>query len=639
MPRIFQLLSCVATALVFVINAAAEIIGQDSFETTKLSTIWNQALGVSIQYSEGANTTPGFARLCSNGGKLVGTLARPNRSDHGLSDFYIEFYFRTQKTTNSKFDLQIEDSEIATSSPSGTTLDLCYDSRKGWGTLVESNGATFWMPITGMKSISSDAWYRFRFVGRNWGETNAYYDLQLSDPNGTDLTTSATRPILSQGSSSQHDIQPARHFTLVNNSPGNSGLDVDEVSIAAITPYKGPVVTGVNTKTLYGKVMCGYQGWFGAPGDGSSEQGWRHWTKYLGPLQDGNAKVDLWPDVSELDASQRFPTRFKMSDGKPAEVFSSFEKPTVLKHFEWMQDYGIDGVFVQRFANGLRNPSSLEHCNTVLASCREGANLHGRAYAVMYDLSGLPAGHIDDVINDWRALRSEMVITEDPAYLNHRGKPVVAIWGIGFNDHRDYTLAECRRLIEFFKNDPQAGGCTVMVGVPAHWRELNGDAVNDPALLDILSMADIISPWTVGRYSSPDGDATYVEHILKPDLVWCRQRGIDCLPVVFPGFSWHNMNGGPSDQIPRLRGQFLWSQFCEAKQAKASMIYVAMFDEVDEGTAIFKCVNDVPVGQKSKFVTFEGLPSDYYLKLAGKGTELIHDENPSENKLSFSQHN
>ena len=40
----------------------------------------------------------------------------------------------------------------------------------------------------------------------------------------------------------------------------------------------------------------------------------------------------------------------------------------------------------------------------VLASCREGANRHGRAYAVMYDLSGLPAGHIDDVINDWRAL-------------------------------------------------------------------------------------------------------------------------------------------------------------------------------------------------------------------------------------------
>jgi hypothetical protein len=638
MPRALQLLSIAATALAFVFNAAAGIIGQDAFETSKLSMIWNQAQDVSIQTPEGANATRGFARLSSNGGKLVGTLMIPNRADHGLSDYSIEFYFRTQNATNSQFSLQLEGSEAATASSFNPALNLCYEAGKGWGISAESNGVAFWKPITGMKSISSDAWYHFRFVGRNWGETNAYYNLLLSSPDETAFTTSATHLAFFQGPSIQSDLQLACHFALVNNAAGNSSFDVGEVSLAAITPYKGPVVTGVNTKTLFGKVMCGYQGWFGTPGDGSSEQAWRHWTKHRGPLEDGNAKVDLWPDVSELDANQRFPTGFTMADGSPAEVFSSFEKPTVLKHFEWMQDYGIDGVFVQRFANGLRNSLSLEHCNTVLANCREGANLHGRAYAVMYDLSGLPAGHIDDVINDWRTLKSEMVITEDPAYLNHRGKPVVAIWGIGFNDHRDYTLADCRRLIEFFKNDPEAGGCTVMVGVPAHWRELSGDAVSNPALLDILAMADIISPWTVGRYSNPEGDAKYVDNILKPDFVWCRQRGIDCLPVVFPGFSWHNMNGGPSDQIPRLRGQFLWSQFCEAKQANASMIYVAMFDEVDEGTAIFKCVNDVPIGQKSKFVTFEGLPNDYYLRMVGAGTKLIHDETAQENKFSSSRH-
>jgi len=50
---------------------------------------------------------------------------------------------------------------------------------------------------------------------------------------------------------------------------------------------------------------------------------------------------------------------------------------------------------------------------------------------------------------------------------------------------------------------------------------------------------------------------------------------------------------------------------------------VAMFDEVDEGTAIFKCVNEVPVGQASKFLGFEGLPSDFYLKLVGAGTKLM----------------
>lgn len=56
------------------------------------------------------------------------------------------------------------------------------------------------------------------------------------------------------------------------------------------------------------------------------------------------------------------------------------------------------------------------------------------------------------------------------------------------------------------------------------------------------------------------------------------------------------------------------------------MIYVAMFDEVDEGTAIFKCVNDVPNGEQSTFINFKGLPNDFYLKLVGKGAKLIWGE-------------
>ena len=64
-----------------------------------------------------------------------------------------------------------------------------------------------------------------------------------------------------------------------------------------------------------------------------------------------------------------------------------------------------------------------------------------------------------------------------------------------------------------------------------------------------------------------------------------------------------------------------------AQGAGAQMIYVAMFDEVDEGTAIFKCTNDVPVGE-SKFSTFEGLPSDAYLKLVGAASKMIRGDAP-----------
>jgi hypothetical protein len=36
-------------------------------------------------------------------------------------------------------------------------------------------------------------------------------------------------------------------------------------------------------------------------------------------------------------------------------------------------------------------------------------------------------------------------------------------------------------------------------------------------------------------------------------------------------------------------------------------------------------------------VTFEGLPSDFYLKMVGDGTKLIHNETSMREKASFSQ--
>jgi hypothetical protein len=55
------------------------------------------------------------------------------------------------------------------------------------------------------------------------------------------------------------------------------------------------------------------------------------------------------------------------------------------------------------------------------------------------------------------------------------------------------------------------------------------------------------------------------------------------------------------------------------------MVYQAMFDEVDEGTAIFKCTDDPPSGA-SRFIDLEGLPSDHYLKLVGKATRMLRNE-------------
>ena len=165
-----------------------------------------------------------------------------------------------------------------------------------------------------------------------------------------------------------------------------------------------------------------------------------------------------------------------------------------------------------------------------------------------------------------------------------------------------------------------------MVGVPTYWRTLQRDCVADKQVHDIIRSADIVSPWTVGRFRTPKQVERISREVFKPDLEWCQKNGKDYLPVVFPGFSWHNMNPeSPLGQIPRLGGRLLWKQFTELHRVGATMVYQAMFDEVDEATAIFKCTNNPPVG-KSHFLTYEGLPSDHYLWLVGQGTRLIRRE-------------
>lgn len=397
-----------------------------------------------------------------------------------------------------------------------------------------------------------------------------------------------------------------------------------DVLAATMKPYEGPSERGVDTATLTGKVMCGYQGWFTAEGDGAG-LGWHHWTTDRKQPHAGNIRVDMWPDVSELGPGERFATALRFADGRPAELFSSARRETVLRHFKWMREYGIDGAFVQRFITNLRDPRALRHNNVVLGHCREGANREGRAYAVMYDLTGLGAGRIGEVQNDWRELRARMQITADPAYLRHRGKPLVAVWGVGFNDNRAYSFAECRQLVEFLKAD----GCAVMLGVPTHWRELKNDAAPDPALHELLGEVEVVSPWTVGRYGDDRGVRRHAEKFLAPDLAWCRERGVDYLPVVFPGFSWHNMRRDtPVNAIPRRGGEFFWSQIAASVRAGAEMIYVAMFDEVDEATAIFKCANEAPTGDGAEFVTLEGLPSDHYLRMTGFAAKMLRREIP-----------
>jgi hypothetical protein len=392
-------------------------------------------------------------------------------------------------------------------------------------------------------------------------------------------------------------------------------------------------VEAAKPTSLFGKVMCGYQGWFVTPADGEG-MGWRHY----GFEKQGQCHIDLWPDVSELDADERVDTPLKFADGRTAKVFRSAHPKTVQRHFEWMREHGIDGVFLQRFGSVLRDTKSRNHADRVLAAVRASAEAAGRSWCVMYDLSGLRAGEIESVVmQDWKRLRTELKVLESNAYQKHAGKPVVAVWGIGFNDGRDYTLEESHALLRFLHDNPEFGKLAVMAGVPWGWRTLDRDAAPDPKLHEVLQKADILSPWSVGRYHDVTSATRMIGAVQAADEAWCSERGKSYLPVTFPGFSWANlmkMRGKEAklNQVPRLGGQFLWQQARERIQGGATMLYVAMFDEMDEGTAIFKTASKVPEGTLG-FVTEESLPADHYLWLTGQLGKALRREIPLTEKL------
>lgn len=375
-------------------------------------------------------------------------------------------------------------------------------------------------------------------------------------------------------------------------------------------------------------VMAGYQGWFAAQGD-ESNRGWYHYQKNGCGFFPGCTNVDLWPDVREY--AKTYETDFTYADGSRAYVYSPYDESTVDTHFKWMKEYGLDGVHMQRFVGEIKpsNASGKRHFNKVLENALKAAKKYDRAISVMYDLSGSSPADVAYLYDDWEELDKLFKLLDsktNPTYLHHRGKPLVVIWGVGFNDNRAYTTADVTALVDKLKATNKV---SIMLGVPYYWRTNGADTEKDPALHALIKKVDIIMPWAVGRYDING----YNPNNVAEDVKWCRTNGVDYVPLVFPGFSWANMHSDPSlyNAIPRLKGDFLWRQIWGAKLQGAVSLYVAMFDEIDEATAIFKVNNEnnVPLNGDTglKFVGIEAdLPTDHYLWLVGEGARWFHGD-------------
>ena len=397
-------------------------------------------------------------------------------------------------------------------------------------------------------------------------------------------------------------------------------------------------VTTESTSIL-GKVLAGYQGWFNTPSDGSNLN-WKHYQTSINGVkrfEPGFATLDYWPDMSEADEDEKYITTFTHKDETAAYVFSSVNTKTVNRHFEWMNDYGIDGVFFQQFASNLKSNASILKANdnlvfdNIIAAAQENNN---RLVSIMYDLSGSNATStmVEDVKLHWESLVSRHGVNDNSNnhLLTYNQKPVVALWGVGFNRSDNYDLDDVQALINYFKDDATYGGCSVLLGVPRSWRTLDNDAVNDTQLHTVIRSADIVHPWTPGRYSNISGIDSH-KTIIIADKAWCDTENLLYMPVVFPGFSWQNLKKSQGifsslNSIPRLKGDFLWRQLYNALDAGAQTLYVAMFDEMDEGTCILKVDNNPPSSALTQFTNYEGLPSDYYLWLTGKGGEALRGE-------------
>ncbi|GAA4258122.1 glycoside hydrolase family 71/99-like protein [Dactylosporangium darangshiense] len=359
---------------------------------------------------------------------------------------------------------------------------------------------------------------------------------------------------------------------------------------------------------VVGKITVGYQGWFACPGDGAPINQWWHWSQNGGQAPSpSNTTIVSWPDVREF--TKKYTTAYaNLGNGQPAQLFSSYDQQTVDTHFKWMRDYGCDTAALQRFNPfGGEGPTR----DAMAAKVRSAAETYGRKFYIMYDVTSW-TNMQSELKTDWTTKMS--AYTSSPAYARQNGKPVVCIWGFGFNDPgRPFAPAPCLDVINWFK----AQGCYVIGGVPTWWRT----GVNDSraGFLDVYHAFNMISPWMVGRTGDIAGLDSYYNNVNVGDQADCNARGIDYQPCVMPG----DLSAGA-----RAHGDFYWHHIYNMTRLGAQGLYVSMFDEFNEGNQIAKTAENAsqqPTNFGRPALDADGVAcsSDYYLRITADGGKMF----------------
>jgi hypothetical protein len=364
---------------------------------------------------------------------------------------------------------------------------------------------------------------------------------------------------------------------------------------------------------VVGRITAGYQGWFACPGDGAPIGGWWHWSRdRFQPPSPANTTIVSWPDLRDLERG--YPTAYpNLGNGQPARLFSSYDQQTVDTHFRWMRTYGVDTAALQRFNPfGDEGPTR----DAMAQKVRTAAEATGRKFYIMYDVTGWTSMQ-SQLKTDWTTKMSAH--TGSPAYARQNGRPVVCIWGFGFNDDgRPFAPEACLEVVTWFRNQ----GCYVIGGVPTYWRQ----GINDsrPGFSAVYHAFHMISPWMVGRTGDLAGLDWFAANVNQPDLADCAAHGIDYQPCVLPG---------DLSQGHRRHGDFYWRSLYHMIRLGAHGLYVSMFDEFNEGNQIAKTAEtaaDVPAGSGIRALDEDGTfcSSDYYLRITGDGGRMLRGELP-----------
>lgn len=360
------------------------------------------------------------------------------------------------------------------------------------------------------------------------------------------------------------------------------------------------------------KVVAGYQGWFTCPGSSDPVDGWVHWGK-----NDSVPTFELWPDTREYSDLYNW-GESKLGNAQPAKLFASYDDQTIDTHFKWMNQYGIDAAAVQRFGTHVDGGVKQEHLDGIFAKSAAAAEKHGTKFFTGWDISGW-TDYMTSLPSDWKDTIKK--ITNSPAYAKEDGKPVVTIWGVGV-DGRPGNGEDALKVIKYLQQE----GAFVIVGSSRQWRNLSED------FLKAFAQADMVQPWNVGAFNTTD-DIAANKASQQADADWCKENNVIYQPVVYPGFSWKNLKGGPKNQIPRQNGKFMWQQFVNMRELSLSSAMVAMFDEYDEGTAIAKAAENSSMAPYNHyFLTLdadgESLSSDFYLRVTKDGGDMIKCDSP-----------